>query len=35
LRVAPLAANEILRLAAALPPALDGEPRARPRARAA
>ena len=35
LRVAPLEANEILRLAAALPPALDGEARARPRARAA
>ena len=35
LRVAPLDANEILSLAAALPPALDGEPRARPRARAA
>jgi DNA polymerase-3 subunit epsilon len=35
LRVAPLETNEILRLAAALPPALDGEPRARARARAA
>jgi DNA polymerase III epsilon subunit family exonuclease len=35
LRVAPLEASAILRLAAALPPALEGEPRARPRARAA
>jgi DNA polymerase III epsilon subunit family exonuclease len=35
LRVAPLEADAILRLAAALPPALDGEPRARLRARAA
>ena len=35
LRVAPLEAEEILRLAAALPPALGGEARARPRARAA
>ena len=35
LRVAPLEANAILRLAAALPPALDGEPRARARAHAA
>ena len=35
LRVAPLEADAILRLAAALPPALDGEPRARARAHAA
>jgi hypothetical protein len=35
LRVAALEAEEILRLAAALPPALGGEARARPRARAA
>jgi DNA polymerase III epsilon subunit family exonuclease len=35
LRVAPLEAKEILRLAAALPPALDGETRPRSRARAA
>jgi len=35
LRVAPLEADAILRLAAALPPALDGESRARARARAA
>jgi DNA polymerase III epsilon subunit family exonuclease len=35
LRVAPLEAKEILRLAAALPPALDGETRPRARARAA
>src|SRR5712691_614013 len=35
LRVAPLEADAILRLAAALPPALGGEARARPRARAA
>jgi DNA polymerase III subunit epsilon len=35
LRVAPLEADAILRLAAALPPALAGEARARPRARAA
>jgi hypothetical protein len=35
LRVAPLEVEEILRQVAALPPALGGEPRARPRARAA
>jgi DNA polymerase-3 subunit epsilon len=35
LRVAPLETNAILRLAAALPPALDGETRVRARARAA
>jgi hypothetical protein len=35
LRVAPLEAKAILRLAAELPPALAGEPRARARARAA
>jgi len=35
LRVAPLEVEEILRLAAALPPSLGGEARARPRARAA